>query len=289
VPAYITIWEEIRDRIKPRVDELVRDIAQNIPGDESLIRFQNAPRELEEILEHRADEWIVRVYGKCRDARHELKKRETQNFRRAVWTFEIQPFIDERLSDLLLRGAGLEETEVQIVKAGKLEAIMWSQRWERLTPKVSVCERVKERLRLRWMQKLFAPPALPVEVTPKEPPINKGKLKQSDQQEILQLENRTKPRQGKLERDTELPVERGQKQQDLSKYLDGAQLTERQRECQSLRFEYGLSVADIAKRLGVNRTTVAEHLVAANRKLEKADARNRSAKNRAKVNPNQFN
>lgn len=48
--------------------------------------------------------------------------------------------------------------------------------------------------------------------------------------------------------------------QDLSKYLDNSGLTDRQRECLSLRYEYGLNKSKIAKRLGLHHETVREYL-----------------------------
>jgi len=73
------------------------------------------------------------------------------------------------------------------------------------------------------------------------------------------------------------PVEADQKRipltakcTDLSNYFDQAPLTERQRECMSLRFEYELTLSDIAERLNLNRKTVDEHIAAAERKLRMA-------------------
>ncbi len=65
------------------------------------------------------------------------------------------------------------------------------------------------------------------------------------------------------------------KQQNLSSYLGLATLTERQHECFSLRFEYGLAVSDIARRLEVSRKVVHEHIKAANNKLQSAQASER--------------
>lgn len=75
------------------------------------------------------------------------------------------------------------------------------------------------------------------------------------------------------------------KQTDLSNYFDQAQLTERQRECASLKLEYGMTVTDIADRLGITRKTVDEHLEAAERKIEIARARERATKQKSRFNP----
>jgi DNA-binding CsgD family transcriptional regulator len=69
---------------------------------------------------------------------------------------------------------------------------------------------------------------------------------------------------------------------DLSREFDQVNLTDRQRECLSLRLEYGLSVSEIAEKLGRNRTTIDEHLHAAKAKFERNKAKQRTDRNRAK-------
>ena len=72
---------------------------------------------------------------------------------------------------------------------------------------------------------------------------------------------------------------------DLSKYLDGAKLTDRQRECFSLKFEYGLRVSEIVIRLGLSRKTVDEHIAAAKRRLDWLKIKERQKANSARMNP----
>jgi DNA-directed RNA polymerase specialized sigma24 family protein len=129
------------------------------------------------------------------------------------------------------------------------------------------------------LQELGAEPALSVDVTPKPP--GKPEAEPSDQRNIGQIDHRTKPSQRKLQRDIDLPA-LGQKQQDLSHYFNQAKLTELQRDVLSLKLEYGWSVTDIAKRLGLHRTTVDEHLKAGEKKINRARARERQQKNWAK-------
>jgi DNA-binding CsgD family transcriptional regulator len=83
-----------------------------------------------------------------------------------------------------------------------------------------------------------------------------------------------------LRESKELP----EKQTDLSNYFDQAQLTDRQRECVSLKLEYGMTVTDIADRLGITRKTVDEHVEAAERKIEIARARERASKQKSRLN-----
>lgn len=73
----------------------------------------------------------------------------------------------------------------------------------------------------------------------------------------------------------------GEKNRDWSEYFDSAALTERQRECASMRWEYDLSVAEIARRLGRDRKTVQERLAAANRKMACNQDFKRALKRRA--------
>jgi DNA-directed RNA polymerase specialized sigma24 family protein len=73
----------------------------------------------------------------------------------------------------------------------------------------------------------------------------------------------------------------GQKWMDLSRYFDAADLTERQRECASMRYEYRLSVTQIARRQGLHRKTVQESLHAGNKRLERDEKFKQALKRRA--------
>ena len=64
------------------------------------------------------------------------------------------------------------------------------------------------------------------------------------------------------------------KKTDMSRYFDVAKLTERQREVGSLHWEYALPVAEIARRLELDRKTVQEHLDAVERKVKYKFSRN---------------
>jgi DNA-binding CsgD family transcriptional regulator len=77
------------------------------------------------------------------------------------------------------------------------------------------------------------------------------------------------------------------KKQDLSVYFDRAPLTERQRECLSLRLEYGLTVSQIAERLGITRKVVDEHIEAATRKLDNARVNDKVRARKAVHDPEQ--
>jgi len=60
---------------------------------------------------------------------------------------------------------------------------------------------------------------------------------------------------------------RRSKKIDLSRYLDTASLTEKQYRSASLKWEYGLSVSEIARELNRTRKTVDQHISAAQSKM----------------------
>jgi DNA-binding CsgD family transcriptional regulator len=69
---------------------------------------------------------------------------------------------------------------------------------------------------------------------------------------------------------------------DLSRYLEGANLTPKQYECASLKWEYELPVTEIARRQRITRKTVDEHLAAANKKMETSRSGEKHARDKAK-------
>jgi len=72
------------------------------------------------------------------------------------------------------------------------------------------------------------------------------------------------------------------KTMDLTNYMDN--LTEKQRLAFSLKCEYGLGLAEIASRMGLDRKTAYEHIEAAQRKIDQASS-NEKRKARTKSTP----
>ncbi len=72
----------------------------------------------------------------------------------------------------------------------------------------------------------------------------------------------------------------GPKTMDLSSYMDD--LTEKQQLAFSLKFEYGLGLAEVASRMGLDRKTAHEHIEAADRKVSQARSNERGKAQRAK-------
>jgi IS30 family transposase len=68
----------------------------------------------------------------------------------------------------------------------------------------------------------------------------------------------------------------------MSRYFDGARLTERQLEVASLAWEYEMSIGEIARRLGKHRSTIQERLAAAKIRIDRAGNFERRAAARAK-------
>ena len=75
------------------------------------------------------------------------------------------------------------------------------------------------------------------------------------------------------------------KQRDLSDHFDDAKLTPRQREVASLRWEYGMRIGDIAKYLGLHRSTVDESLKAAKRRMDQSRENDRNRRRSAPQKP----
>jgi hypothetical protein len=70
------------------------------------------------------------------------------------------------------------------------------------------------------------------------------------------------------------------KKLDFSRYMDN--LTEKQRTAFSLKQEYGLRLAEVASRMGLDRKTAYEHIQAAERKIDQVWSGEKRRKNRAK-------
>jgi hypothetical protein len=75
------------------------------------------------------------------------------------------------------------------------------------------------------------------------------------------------------------------KKGNISDRCDTSGLTDNQRQCLELRFDYELSIPEIAIHLGKARKTIYEHLSRAAVILDRARLRDATARKRAKVNP----
>jgi DNA-binding CsgD family transcriptional regulator len=72
------------------------------------------------------------------------------------------------------------------------------------------------------------------------------------------------------------------KKHDLSRYLEVANLTPKQHECASLKWEYEFTVTEIARRQHITRKTVDEHLAAAQKRMGTSRLSEKHARNKAK-------
>jgi DNA-binding CsgD family transcriptional regulator len=75
------------------------------------------------------------------------------------------------------------------------------------------------------------------------------------------------------------------KKLDLSRYFTAANLTDKQYECYSLKFEYGLTVSAIARELNRNRKTIDQHIASAQIKMRSAGFYDKVRKQLAKSHP----
>lgn len=80
------------------------------------------------------------------------------------------------------------------------------------------------------------------------------------------------------------PIKRVKKR-DLSRYLDVAKLTDRQYECASRKWEYDLSISQIARELQLTRKTVDQHIEAAQTKMRLAGMYEKMKKGLVKFQP----
>ncbi len=112
-PTYydISIWEEIRSVVCWKNDQLVETINSEIQKDPSLAEFQGkypVPLQLKEIMEHRANAWVQRLYDLCCEAYTSRGKTVSADFDRAIWFYRLEPFImgetDSQVHDQRMRG-----------------------------------------------------------------------------------------------------------------------------------------------------------------------------------------
>lgn len=75
------------------------------------------------------------------------------------------------------------------------------------------------------------------------------------------------------------------KKNDLSRYLDQANLTDKQYKCASLKWEYCLTLSQIARDLGVHRTTVDQHIHSAQAKMRSAGLYDKVRKRLSQAHP----
>jgi len=138
----VAIWEAIAGQVAPLIDTLWETTAENIPKDAVLRRFQNShadiPR-LQPVMSDRAKKWIQAVYDVCAKEWKKTGNPMPPNFDRAIWRFEINPFIDQRLEELLLRAVGSPPDQRTQLRT-----------WQR-----QCCVTVKGQISERWWNKLM--------------------------------------------------------------------------------------------------------------------------------------
>jgi RNA polymerase sigma factor (sigma-70 family) len=117
-----------------------------------------------------------------------------------------------------------------------------------------------------------------------------AKLSEGIKEPSLTQEAIVKPELLDHHESAKLMIAKSAKKHDLSNYFDAANLTERQHQCASLRWEYELPVAAIARQLNLSRPTVDQHLDSARKKMDKSGQYEKMKKNLAKTNAdNQWN
>jgi DNA-binding CsgD family transcriptional regulator len=107
-------------------------------------------------------------------------------------------------------------------------------------------------------------PVVPTPAADSETPIDRSDSESSPGRGSSKAKSLASPSQAAGDRATS---PRRMKKNDLSRYLDSANLTDKQYECMSLKLEYGLPVAEIARELKLHRKTVDQHITSAQAKI----------------------
>jgi hypothetical protein len=309
----VSIWEEIRFKVQRKIGPLLRKIHEEIPRDLSLSQFRNKqpiPWQLRELMEQRATSWVQSMYDLCCDAYKDRGKSVSADFDRAVWAYDVEPFVmgeqqraelhDPEMStllDLLLCSVGSTPEKRGALNVSQKDYCLavrmnvydaWYAKLHHQLSKFEEAAAVMAQVNAREARaaRIAAglPPeplpvpqvtAAPAQIAPESPqvspvagtpvPVPSAPPPTADQ-EIASERN--------------LPLPR--KECDYSSLMDSAGLTELQRECYSLKHEYQLPVAEIARRLERDRKTIQEHIDAADNKVTLAANKERSQKRRAR-------
>jgi len=138
----VAIWEPIASQVARSIEKLWDAIAEEISKDTALRKFQNSQKDiprLQLLMIDRADKWIQAVYDVCAKELEKTGKPMPTNFDRAIWTFEVAPFIDQCLLELLLRAVGSPPNQRTQLRT-----------WQR-----QCCVTVKGQISERWWKKLM--------------------------------------------------------------------------------------------------------------------------------------
>ncbi len=264
-------WEDIDDRLVVlKLMNLAEEMRHQIRADKWRIQSEshgdlNRKSLVLKMEQDRADEWARRAYEIYCEVWHTQGHAKSADFVRAVGARVVMRLLQARTEKVareftrFARGRFPFALRDAKLNGFRLNMLRLESRWRRrLEIEAKECEHAERRERLASTR--VSQSAIPPTETP---------------QEITLSEKRSPQKKPSL----------GPKKQDLSQYLDSAKLTQRQHECMSLHFEYGLKLTEIANRLGIDRKTVEEHLALAKAKLEKQTARGRHEKNFAKKKP----
>jgi hypothetical protein len=270
----------------------VESIKKEISKDASLAEFQGkhpVPFQLREIVEQRANIWVQRLYDLCCDAYKSRGKTLSADFDRAVWFYRVEPFImgetDSQIHsgtmggflNLLLCAVGSPPERRPSLTVNQKECCFdvrrkvyetWHDKLHHLPPRINEAAAVMAQANARGARPARIAAGLPPEPLPlKQVPTEPARIApESPQVSHASEQNPPLPR----------------KECDYSSLLDSAGLTELQRECYSLRHEYQLPVAEIARRLQRDRKTIQEHIDAADNKVTLSANKERRQKRRAR-------
>jgi hypothetical protein len=161
-------WEQISDVASRHIASLVSEVRKRIPLDSSISRFRGGPIRVplfradvqllrsdrfSQVLEHRCNEWVQAVYEICCRAWAKLKRKRTASFVESVWTYGIEPFIEEQAFDLLLLAVELNPSEEELLDIPECDFTRQPEA-EVAQFKVLLAKRAKDNTRYRWQKKI---------------------------------------------------------------------------------------------------------------------------------------
>lgn len=274
-------WEDIdHSLVSLKLTDLAEDMRRLTEADERRIQFENrgnlnsnaVPSLVLKMKQERADDWARIGYEIYCEVWQTQGYAKSAAFVRAVFAQGIIPVLRARANGIIGQFSLFAQRTnfpSTIYNAHALSIRLNMQRLEdrwrrRLEAEAKECEHAER------MKKLGA-----IETS--------SSLQQNHARPQNPSEEGTVPRQamdGTLTR----KITR-KKKVDLSRYLDTANLTEKQYECSSLRWEYGLSVSVIALELGRTRKTVDQHIQAAQAKMRSSGQYENVKKKLSQVRP----
>jgi DNA-directed RNA polymerase specialized sigma24 family protein len=265
-------WNEIKhDLVRLKKDPVAREIEQKYKNRKTQIYLKGQTRATEwtvplgmaRLFIEQTKEWIEslnQIHGQVWEKQGKVK---TPSFVRAVFQKALLPAIEtgiadvkEALSHSSLRNHSDDLTSLQVEDIIQ-EVSQLRHEWQtRIEIEARELQLEQERLEAQQPDPKAASDA------PREPDAaNMAAGEPVQEKEIAPVREGGKKYPKGFD-----GLQR--KEADMSMYYALVDLTQKQRECFSLKEEYGLTLAEVAGRLGIDRKTAYEHIHHANNKIK---------------------